>query len=193
MFTAAPYKPPTLVTQLAKWARAAHVGRHCWFDSLLLKQGLMQDRQLNAAPGISTVNVFLQILNCYFRSVPPDWVKDLNIGFASSNTHTSITKLELQLRNSLKWQKKNLLTARRCLHGSSGAHPSILPRRMHRTASSSPHLTAPGKGMQANKTFIHSSTGLNIALKGSSPAPFTGGEAAMLYITEALARTCVLD
>jgi len=27
---AAPYKSPTLVTQLAKWARAVHVGRHHW-------------------------------------------------------------------------------------------------------------------------------------------------------------------
>ena len=50
--------------------------------SLLSKQGLMRDRQLKTAHGISTVNIFLWILNCHFRSVPPDGVKDLNIEFA---------------------------------------------------------------------------------------------------------------
>lgn len=68
---------------------------------------------------------------------------------------SSTTETEQQLQDSPKGL--NLLTGRRCLRGSSGAHPSGPPLHRHRTASSSPRLTAPGEGRDGGKAFTCSS------------------------------------
>lgn len=115
----------------------------------------------------------------------------LTLNWPTWNACASITELKLWPRNNLKWQ--NLLTVRRCLHGNSGAHLSTPPHHTHRTVSSSPHLTAPGKGTQKDRVFTHRAPGcLHKAHRGASPELLAGGQVAVLYSTKALARTCLL-
>lgn len=78
----------------------------------------------------------------------------------------SMTDSEQQLQDSP--EGLNLLTGRRCPHGSSGAHPSGPPLRRHRTASSSPRLTAPGKGRDGGEAHLELREVLDKALRAPS-------------------------
>lgn len=75
-----------------------------------------------------------------------------------------MTESEQQLQNSPKGL--NLLTGRRCPHGSSGAHPSGPPLHRHRIASSSPHLTAPGKGRDGRNAHLELRGGVGQGSEG---------------------------
>lgn len=138
---AAPEKSPTV-------PRGAHVGSLYWI-LLAARSGAHQNWKLH-------VNVFLQILNLH--------VSNLGQVKTPSKGCLSITESEQQLQDSPKGLK--LLTGRRCLHGSSGAHPSGPPLHRHRTASSSPRLTAPGKGRDGGKAHLELRGGVRQGSEG---------------------------
>lgn len=128
--------------------------------------------------------------SCHFASLPPDQVR----GFNTESTHTKCMPKDHRIKalwKNSKWQ--NLLTVRRCLHGNSGAHPSTPPHHTHHTASSSPHLTAPGKGTQKSRVFTHRAPGcLHKAPREALPELLAGGQVAVLHSAKALARTRLL-